>query len=254
MRNRHTTFRGLVIFALIAFTPTAFSYALAAGRIIPKGKVTLHQENRKIGEFTTEAPLPEGVLLSVQGECGVKMKALYLVALDKSHFSIKTNPATRNLTVEKGTVYFALSSMPQNLIILTPDGVITTHEVRLHASADAGSLRGYVSVEEGVTRLGVLSGGTMIISVGDGDAMSVKAGKELRLAQVELFEEKEEKKEQEEPKAVIEPKPEPDVTTEEGTSVTKIAIGALTLGALAALGMGGGGGGGGGAPPQSPSE
>ena len=251
MRNRHTTFKGLVIFALIAFTPTAFSYALAAGRIIPKGKVTLHQENRKIGEFTTEAPLPEGVLLSVEGECGVKMKALYLVALDKSQFSIKTNPATRNLMVEKGTVYFALSSMPQNLIILTPDGVITTHEVRLHASAATGSLRGYVSVEEGVTRLGVLSGGAMIISVGDGDAMSVKAGKELRLAQVELFEEKEEK---EEPKAVTEPKPEPEVTAEEGFSLTTVAIGALTLGALAALGMGGGGGGGGGAPPQSPAE
>jgi hypothetical protein len=254
MRNHHTKFRALVIFALIAFTPTAFSYAFAAGRIIPKGKVTLHHNSRKIGEFTTEAPLPEGMLLSVEGECGIKMKALYLVALDKSQFSIKTNPTTRELTVENGTVYFALSSMPQNLMFLTPNGVITTHGVMVHASADAGSLRGYISVEEGVTRLGVLSGGAMIISVGDGDAMSVKAGKEIRLAQVELFEEKEEKKEQEEPKAVIEPKPEPEVTTEEGVSIPKIAIGALTLGALAALGMGGGGGGGGGSPPTSPSE
>ena len=253
MRNRHIIFRGLVIFALIVFTPTAFSYALAAGRIIPKGKVTLHQKNRKIGEFTTEAPLPEGMLLSVEGECGVKMKALYLVALDKSRFSIKTNPATRELRVENGTVYFALSSMPQNLIFLTPDGVITTHELVLHASSTTGPLKGYVSVEEDVTRLGVLSGGVMIISVGDGDAMSVKAGKELRLAQVELFEEKEEKKEQEEPKAVIEPKPEPDVTAEEGISIPKIAIGVLTLGGLAAL-AGGGGGGGGGSQPVSPSQ
>ena len=253
MRNRHIIFRGLVIFALIVFTPTAFSYALAAGRIIPKGKVTLHQKNRKIGEFTTEAPLPEGMLLSVEGECGVKMKALYLVALDKSRFSIKTNPATRELRVENGTVYFALSSMPQNLIFLTPDGVITTHELVLHASSTTGPLKGYVSVEEDVTRLGVLSGGVMIISVGDGDAMSVKAGKELRLAQVELFEEKEEKKEQEEPKAVTELKPEPEAIKKEGVSIPKIAIGALMLGGLAAL-AGGGGGGGGGSPPVSPSQ
>jgi hypothetical protein len=243
-RKKKITFKGMAIFTLLVFASTAFCAGLSLGRIIPKGKVTLYQGNQKIGEFSAEAPLPEDTLLSVQGECGVKMRDLYLVAIDKSLFSVTTKSTSRKLTVEHGTVYFALASMPRTLVFQTPEGVITTSEVMLKASADTGLLEGYVSVADGISKVGVLEGGSMFLSVGDGETMRVKAGQELRLAQADLFgEEKEATAEEEDEEAA------------EGLSTTtKIIIGACTIGAVAAVAGGGGGGGGGGsAPPPSPS-
>ena len=241
-RKNKITFKGMAIFTLLVFASTAFCAGLSLGRIIPKGKVTLYQGNQKIGEFSADAPLPEDTLLSVQGECGVKMRDLYLVAIDKSLFSVTTKSTSRKLTVEHGTVYFALSSMPRTLVFQTPEGVITTSEVMLKASADAGLLEGYVSVADGISKVGVLEGGSMFLSVGDGETMRVKAGQELRLAQADLFGEEEEEEDEE----AAEPP--------EGMSkTTKIIIGAATIAALAAVGGGGGGGGGGGSAPQQTS-
>jgi hypothetical protein len=172
------------------FTSTAFASGLSMGRIIPNGKVTLYQGNQKIAEFSNEALLPEDTFLSVNGECGVKMSNLYLVAIDKSLFSVTTKDNSCKLTVENGTVYFALSSMPRTLVFQTPEGMITTHEVMLKASADAGVLKGYVSVAGGVTKVGVLQGGSMLVSVGDSETVRVNANKELRLAQAGVLKNK----------------------------------------------------------------
>ena len=198
VRKGKTKFKLMSIFVLLAFASTAFSSGLSMGRIIPKGKVTLYQGNQKIGEFGSEAPLPEDTLLSVQGQCGVKMRDLYLVAIDKSLFSVTTKVASRKLTVEHGTVYFALSAMPRILVFQTPEGIITTSEIMLKASADAGLLEGYVAVADGITKVGVLEGGSMLVSADDGEAMRINAGQELRLAQADLFGEEEEAKTEEE--------------------------------------------------------
>ena len=155
----------MIVFTILAFTSTGFSAGLPLGRILPKGKVTLFHNNQKVGEFRSEAPLPEDTFLSVQGECGVKLSHLYLVAIDQSLFSITTKNSSRILFVQKGTVYFALSSTPYTLVFQTPDGVITTNEVMLKASATNRLLKGYVYVEEGITRVGVLEGGSMIVTV-----------------------------------------------------------------------------------------
>jgi len=222
------------------------------GRIIPKGKVTLFQGDQKVGEFRSEAPFPEGAFLSVQGECGVKMSDLYLVAIDKSLFSVKTDPDARKLSVKTGTVYFALSSMPHILVFKTPDGVVTTHQILLNASSESGLLQGYVSVTDTVTKVGVLEGGSLLLSMGDGETKRINAGQELRLAQAGLFEDKEDKKEKPKDKKE-EPKDKKDkpVKKAKGMSTTaKVLIGLVTVGGIAALaGGGGGGGGGGGAPP-----
>ena len=180
----------MAIFVLFMFTSTAFASGLSMGRIIPKGKVTLYQGNQKIGEFTDEAPLPQDTFLSVNGECGVKMSNLYLVAIDKSLFSVSTQANSCKLTVEQGTVYFALSSMPITLVFQTPEGLITTHEIMLKASADAGMLKGYISVAGGVTKVGVLEGGSMLVSVGDSETVRVNANKEFRLAQADVIKNK----------------------------------------------------------------
>ena len=241
-----TKFNIIAIFALLAFASTTFASGLSVGRIIPKGKVTLFQGNQKIGEFSSEAPFPEGALLSVQGVCGVKMRDLYLLAIDRSLFSVTTDPDSRILAVKNGTVYFSLSSMPHTLVFHTPDGVVTTHQILLNASTESGLLKGYVSVADGITRIGVLEGGSMLLLVGDGKTMKINAGQELRLAQAGLFGEEEEGEEEE-----TKTEEEEEVEPTEGMSTTaKIGIAVLGAGAIAAAA---GGGGGGGAPPTSPN-
>ena len=192
-QKHQTKLKMMAIIAMLMFTSTAFASGLSIGRIIPKGKVTLYQGNQKLGEFSNEAPLPEDTILFVTGECGVKMSDLYLVAIDKSLFSVSTKANSRRLTVEHGTVYFALSSMPHTLIFQTPEGMITTHEIMLNASSDAGVLKGYVSVSEGATKVGILQGGSMLVSVGDSETMRVNTNKEFRLAQADVLKNKEAK-------------------------------------------------------------
>jgi hypothetical protein len=238
--NNQTKFKVVAIFALMAFVSTTFASGLSVGRIIPKGKVTLYQGKQKVGEFSSEAPFPEGALLSVQGECGVKMNDLYLVAIDKSLFSVKTDPDFRKLAVKNGTVFFALSAMPHILVFQTPDGVITTHRILLNAAAQSGLLKGYVSVTDAITRVGVVEGGSILLSVGDGETKKINAGQELRLAQAGLFEEKEEKEEK--PKAKEEEKADKD---KGWSTTTKVAIGLVVVGGGVAAFAGGGGGGGG---------
>ena len=244
----------MIVFIILVFTSTGFSAGFPLGRIIPKGKVILFQNNQKIGEFRSEAPLPEGTFLSVQGECGVKLSHLYLVALDQSLFSITTNNRSRTLSVQKGTVYFALSSTPYTLVFQTPDGVITTNEVMLKASSTSRLLKGYVYVEEGITRVGVLEGGSMLVTVTDDKPHIVAAGQELRLAQADIF--KEEGKTEKEKPGKTEKTGETGkagkTAASGGTStITKVVLGAIAIGGIAAAAGGGGGGGGDAAPPPA---
>ena len=251
LTNNQTKFKIVAIFSLLAFVSTSFASGLSVGRIIPKGKVTLFQGDQKVGEFRSEAPLPEGAFLSVQGECGVKMNDLYLVAIDKSLFSVTTDPDSRKLSVKAGTVYFALSSMPHSLVFNTPDGVVTTHQILLNASAKSGLLQGYVSVTDDITKVGVLEGGSLLLSVGDGETKRINAGQEIRLAQAGLFEDKQDKKE--EPKDKKDKPADKKVKAKGMSTTTKVLIGIATVGGIAAA-AGGGGGGGGGHHDPSPSE
>lgn len=249
----------MIVFTILVFTSTGFSAGLPVGRILPKGKVTLFHGNQKVGEFRSEAPLPENTLLSVQGECGVKLNHLYLVALDQSLFSITTNNNSRTLFVQKGTVYFALSSTPYTLVFQTPDGVITTNDIMLKASSTNQLLKGYVYVEEGITRVGVLEGGSMIVTVTDDKPQLVAAGHELRLAQADIFKE-EGKAEKEKPDETGEPgktdeagKAGETAATGGMSTTTMVVLGTIAIGGIA-LAAGGGGGGGDDAPVASPGS
>jgi hypothetical protein len=247
----------MIAFIILVFTSTGFSAGLPSGRILPKGKVTLFQGTQKVGEFRSEAPLPEDTLLSVQGECGVKLSHLYLVAVDQSLFSITTNNSSRTLFVQKGTVYFALSSTPYSLIFRTPAGAVTTNDIMLNASSGNRLLKGYVYVEEGITRVGVLEGGSMLVTATDDKPQLVSSGQELRLAQADIFKEEgktEGKKPAETGKAGEEGTAGETAAVGGMSTTAKVVIGVIVLGGLgAAVGGGGGGGGGGGsASPASP--
>jgi hypothetical protein len=260
-RKNRFKFKITAVFVTLIFASTGFSSGFTAGRILPKGKVTLFHGDREIGEFSSEAPLPQDTLLAVQGECGVKLRHLYLFALDRSLFSVSTDKNSRTLTVQKGTVYFALSSMPRTLVFQTPAGLITTNEVRLNASSTNRLLKGYVYVEDGITRVGVLEGGSMLVTAADDKPLEISAGHEIRMAQAEIF-----KKEEEPSKEKPAKTGETGKTGEEGkaaktaegggmSTAAQVGIGIVVLGGLgAALGGGGGGGGdgGGGASPSSP--
>jgi hypothetical protein len=52
----------LIVFWLTVFMISPGGLALAGSdRIYPTGKVTLYRDDKIVGEFTKEAPLPEGV-------------------------------------------------------------------------------------------------------------------------------------------------------------------------------------------------
>ena len=122
IRKNKTRLSVMIVFVILMFASTGFSAGLPVGRILPKGTVSLFHDNQKIGEFSSEAPLPEDTLMSVQGQCGVKLSDLYLVAVDKSLFSVTTNNSSRTLFVQKGIVYFALSATPYTWYFKHPMG------------------------------------------------------------------------------------------------------------------------------------
>jgi len=243
------------LFMILVFTSTGFSAELSGGRIFPNGTVTLFHGDQSVGEFRSEAPLPEGTLLSIQGECGVKLPHLFLFAKDSSLFSVETNPRSRTLTVQKGTVYFALSSMPTPLLFQTPNGMLSTSDIILKTSSKGAVLEGYVHVEEGITRVGVLEGGSMLIAPDDGKPMTVAAGREIRLAQADIFKEEgePEKGKPAEAGKAGEAGESGETAAKGGMSTTaKVLIGAVVIGGAAAALGGGGGGGGSSPPPASP--
>lgn len=174
---------GLVSLALIAFTTNGFGMEGNAGRIIPMGKVYMIKDGQTIGSYSSEAPLPENILLKTEGDCAVKLPDLYLVAVDKSQFAISNADTSRELRVKEGTVYFALSKLPRPLVFTTPEGFVTAQQVILNASTEKSILKGYVAVSAKGSEIGVIEGGSLLISTADGDKL-VKAGNRILLAQL----------------------------------------------------------------------
>jgi hypothetical protein len=217
-----------------------------ADRIFPTGKATLWRGDQEIGVYTQEAPLPEGAIISTEGRCAIKLDDLYLVAEDKSVFSISTTGRQRILFVKQGVVYFKTSAMMHQLSFATPNGQINVQQIRLKAAFGDASLKGYVAVTEKQSELGVAEGGAMDVFTDDG-LTTIEAGKKIILAQADMDIGL---PEDEKPSAEQPPEQKKGWSTGK-----KVAIGAVSVGALAGIliGLGGGGGGGGGGGDVSPS-
>ena len=175
----------IITVAILAFATVAYSSDLNLARIMPTGSVSVFQGDQKVGEFSKEAPLPEGRLLSCKGKCGVKMEHLYFVATDGSRFSVITREGVNKVNIEKGTIYFILSALPKTLVFETPHGIFTTDEIMLNVSTDGGFLQGYVSVTKEDTELGVIEGGSMLISTIKGNER-IQPGSKITFAQSTL--------------------------------------------------------------------
>ena len=227
----------LVVFWLTWLMAGQGAVAFAGSdRIYPANRVTLNRGEKTIGVYTKEAPLPEDTMIFTDGRCAVKLDDLYLVAEDQSVFAINTSNRQRNLFIKQGVIYFKTASMSRSLSFLTPDGPIDVKRIRLHAASDS-SIKGYVSIDEKRTELGIAEGGTMDVLT-DRGTMTIQSGKKIILAQADMDIGL---PEDEEPAAKEPPETKPKMTTG-----MKVLFGALGVAAIAALAGGGGGGGGGG--------
>jgi len=247
----------LAIGLSVALALTGFSSEFKSARVYPSGKITIYNGSQKVGEFNQEAPVPEGFLIAADGRCGVRMEDIYLVAEDRSLFSVATSANLRQLLVKEGTLYFAVSDMSRSLNFITPFGVLSVLDILLNSATGSPQLKGYVSVKQNGSEIGIIEGGSMIVSTQQGEMM-IESGKKLTLAQadmdvgapekIETTNEKEGKDEKEGQEG------KDEKTAKEGkagmSDNRKIILGAIGVAAVAvgvgALAGGGGGGGGGG--------
>ena len=188
------------------------------------------------------------------------MENVYFVAEDRSLFSVATAATLRKLQINEGTVYFAMTKNSPALSLITPSGNLTVLDILLNAATDSPQLKGYVSVKQNGSELGIIRGGAMIVSTQQGEMM-IESGQRLILSQADLdvgapaeTEASDEKKGQEE-KAGQKEKPEMSKNQKIIVGVIAAAAVAGGIGALAGGGGGGGGGGdgGGSVSPSSPT-
>jgi len=240
-RTRNIKFgvKFLAIGLSFALVLPGFSSDFKSARIYPTGKITIYSGDRRVGEFSKEAPFPEGFLIAADGKCGVKMEHIYLVAEDRSLFSVVTSANPRKLLVKEGTIYFAISKMSHSLSFITPSGSVAVLDILLNAATVSAQLKGYVSVKQNSSELGIIKGGSMIVSTQKGEMM-IESGQRIILAQADMDV----------------GAPEEAVKDEEAgrekkagmSKNTKIILGAVggavVIGGIGALAAGGGGGGG----------
>lgn len=229
-----------------------FSLEFKSARIYPTGKITIYNGDQRVGEFNKEAPFPEGYLIAADGKCGVRMDDIYLVAEDGSLFSVSTSTNLRKMLIKEGTVYFAVSKMSHSLSFITPSGNLAVLDILINAAAGSPKLKGYVSVKENVSKVGIIEGGSMIVST-QRDEMMIESGQRIILAQADMdvgAPEELESSDEEEGKAE-EATEGQRAGMEKKTGMsknTKIVLGAVgaavVIGGLGALAAGGGGGGG----------
>jgi hypothetical protein len=251
-RNIQFGVKFLAIGLSFALVLPGFSSDFKSARIYPTGKITIYKGQQKVGEFNKEAPVPEGFLIAADGKCGVKMEDIYLVAEDRSMFSVATSTNLRELSIKEGTLYFAVSDMSRSLNFITPSGDLAVLDILLNAATDRQRLKGYVTVKPNGSELGVIEGGSMIVSTQQGETM-LTSGQRIILSQADMdvgapkdIEASDEKESQEATEGKVEKEEKVGMSKNQKIIVGAIGVVAVAAGVGALAGGGGGGGGGGG--------
>jgi hypothetical protein len=183
----------LSIVLTFVYAATCFSADQNSARLIPSDVVYGYENNQKIAEFKNEVPFPEEMLLKSQGDSGIKMDNILLVAEDKSEFSITTESDCCYITVKSGKVHFAISDLPKPLAFVTPQGIVTSRQLILNANSSssslAGMLQGTVSVDKNSksSEYSVYQGGSLLLATSDGDRL-INNNQQLLLAQADTGE------------------------------------------------------------------
>jgi hypothetical protein len=179
--NKHpVAFKVVVVIASLAFTAVGFSASVNSARIIPNGTVSVIKDDKIVGEFAQEAPLPEGSLLRCEAQCTVRMNDAYMVAEPNALFSVSPMADSTELLVQEGTVYFSITESSRPFRFNTPDGIVTTRQISLTDN----ELMGYVRVFNNKAEVGVIAGGTMKVDTPKGE-MAIPPEKQVTLARVD---------------------------------------------------------------------
>ena len=234
----------LVWLVVISFTFVGVTPAFSGSRIIPNGEVKVFKGDELVQVLKQEAPFPKGMRLSTVGKCGVRLQDLYLVANDGCTFGLDGNADRKDLRVEKGLIYFAITEETGQLAFLTPAGDFTTQQVRLNASATGSILKGYLDVGASEAKLGVLEGGSMVVAT-DGGIQEISTGKQIILALADPI-----KKDGSKP--IASKGADPIEEDDDGIPATYFVGGAAFLGAAGLAIANANRGGGGGPGPASP--
>jgi hypothetical protein len=169
-----------VVVSIFFLFSTAQAYTVS--RIIPSDKVKVYQDGRLIRVIKSETLLEPGLVFVPEGDCGLRMDNLFVVAKGGSKFSVLNGTAANHLKIEGGLIFFAANSNTGQVLLETPEGMIGIQQILIHASTNAPMLKGYVDVTGGETRFGILEGGSVVVSTPDG-TRTVNSGKQIVLAQ-----------------------------------------------------------------------
>jgi hypothetical protein len=165
----------------VVFIVASTAAASEAARLLTTAKVNVYRDGQLVQVLNENAPLPDGALLKPEGDCGVRMADMSLVASEGSAFVVRQDGGGVELGVESGMVYFAASGAAGKTVFKTPAGVIVAQQMIVKAAAD-GVLKGFVQVEDDKATLGVLEGGDMVVSTVEGERV-IHAGEQIVLAQ-----------------------------------------------------------------------
>ena len=155
----------LVVFLSFAMVTAGFSAGANSGRIITEGKVYIIKDGQVVGEFSNEAPLPEGSLLRCEEQCTVRLDDVYMVVEPDTVFSVTPTAASHQIYVQEGTIFYSLSESSRPLQFSSPAGDATTGDLKMTDT----ELKGYVRATEKATEIGVIGGGTMMLATASGD-------------------------------------------------------------------------------------
>ena len=92
----------LVVFMSIAMTTVGFSARTNSVRVIPTGNVSVIKDGKVVGEFSKEAPLPEGSMLRCEDKCALKLDDKYMVVNPGTEFSVTPAAGHTELYVKEG--------------------------------------------------------------------------------------------------------------------------------------------------------
>ena len=168
--------RTLMMKVFVVFLSFAFVSAGFAARIVPTGTVSIIKDGKVVGQFSQEAPLPEGALLRCEAQCAVQLDDVYMVAEPDTVFSISPMADRHDVLVQQGTLYYSLNESSRPLHFDTPAGNATTGDL----SMTEGELRGYVRVVGNETEIGVVGGGSMTVVTGS-EEVPITSGKKITM-------------------------------------------------------------------------
>jgi len=173
-----------ILLFVLSLSSSALATGTGAARVIPTGKVDIYDGAKKVGELSSEAPLPVGKILTSTEKFGVRLDGIYLVANENTRFGVRHLSGGTDIFVEEGRVYFVLNEVTDNLTLSTPQDTVTVQSALIHASTDASSIRGYLLYEDNQMEIGVIDGGQLVVADASGQRM-IESGNSLRFQKVQ---------------------------------------------------------------------